>query len=57
MTDPDTTPGRPRSEQWWVINGDCLMTMLERAADGEDLELLYLEYISQCETETVDGDE
>lgn len=55
--DPDTQPGRPPSEQWWVLNGEVLREIMRRAAAGEDLDLLYLEYYSQCEHEDEDGAE
>lgn len=37
-----TTP----AEQWWSINGQEIMNMLERAKEGESPDLLYLELIA-----------
>ena len=34
------------SEQWWTINGASLMEALERCADGESPEIMYLELIA-----------
>lgn len=42
---------RPPAEQWWVLNGADLMSALRRARDGEDPELLYLEYIANSDRE------
>lgn len=39
------------SATWWVIEGDFLASLLRRAFDGEDPELLYVEAYSNSETE------
>lgn len=50
-------PGRPPREQWWCINGQVIMEMLNRAADGENPDLLYLEAIANSVTEAQDGED
>lgn len=54
MTDsarsPDR-PGRPPAEQWWAINGQDIMDALQRAHDGAEPWLVYLELIAGSESE------
>lgn len=40
------------SRGWWVISGDELIAALQRAHDGEDPELLYVELYANSEVET-----
>ena len=51
--DPQTEPGPPPDKQWWVLNGGCFLQAMKRAHDGEDPDLLYLEYWAESETENV----
>lgn len=39
------------SRSWWVIEGEFLASLLRRAHEGEDPELLYVEAYSNSETE------
>ena len=41
---------RPPSGQWWTINGADLMAAMRRCHDGEDPDLVYLEYIANSDT-------
>ena len=49
MTSPERLT-RPPAEQWWTLNGADFMAALRRCRDGEDPDLVYLEYIvnSDC---------
>ena len=39
------------SEMWWVVNGEVLLSSLNRAQSGEDAEMLYLELLANSDTE------
>jgi len=40
---------------WWVIHGDTIVQALNRAADGEDPELIYTELYANADTENPDA--
>lgn len=42
---------------WWVIASDILLEMFQRARNGEDAEMLYLELIANSSTEQVEGND
>lgn len=44
-------PGRPPSEQWWTINGEVMLDVMHRCAQGEDPEMVYLELIANSTAE------
>lgn len=46
-----TANARPPAEQWWTINGQCLMDALEAAHGGDDPGVVYLELLANSETE------
>lgn len=46
---PDT-PGRPQSEQWWTINGQTIIDALQRAHDGDDPNIVYMELYASSES-------
>ena len=41
---------RPPSEQWWAINGADFMAAMRRCRDGEDPDIVYLEYVANSDT-------
>lgn len=42
---------RPPVDQWWTINGQCLMDALGQAHDGTDPSIVYLELIANSDSE------
>jgi hypothetical protein len=52
MTDDtkDRAGTHPR-QQWWVLNGEDLLSNLKRASAGEQPELLYIEMVANSATE------
>jgi len=42
---------RPPGKQWWVLNGADLLTALNRCHQGEDPDMVYLEYIANADME------
>lgn len=40
---------RPPEEQWWTLNGEDFMKAMRRAHNGEDPDLIYLEYIANSQ--------
>lgn len=42
---------------WWVLDDDVFREALDRAASGEDVELILLEIYANARIETVGGDE
>lgn len=39
-------------EVWWSISGEAILAMLYRVANGEDPELVYVEFFANSEIET-----
>lgn len=37
---------------WWVIDGESLMEMLQRVANGEDVDMVYAEEYANADHET-----
>lgn len=40
---------RPPAEQWWTLNGADLMGALQRAHDGDDPDVVYLELLANSD--------
>lgn len=42
-------------DAWWVLSSSTLRSVLVRAAEGEDAEMLYLELFANADAEEVEG--
>lgn len=40
---------------WWSISGQALQAMLQRVADGDHPDVVYLEYFANSDREEIDG--
>ena len=46
----DERPVSPETA-WWTINGQCIREALERVAQGEHPEIVWLELVADCEAD------
>lgn len=42
---------------WWCISAEAIMEMLYKVKDGEDPDVVYLEYYANSEVEDYHGEE
>jgi hypothetical protein len=45
-----------RHDSWWTIHAEDFFTAMVRCANGEDPEMVYLEYYVNSDTKKYDGE-